>query len=941
MSQSTSPISPGSFATFGEILKFLRRRARLTQRELSIAAGYSESHISRLERNERLPDLAAILALLVPALDLEDEPETVARLLELAAVARGEGAPEQITVERTVVEESRIEVGSPAPPGNLPLPLTSFIGREREIASVKRLLSVSRLVTLTGAGGAGKTRLALAVARQVAPFYRDGVWLVELAPLADAALLLPTIAAVFGLRQEAGRPLPDTVADCLNGKQLLLILDNCEHLVAAVAQLAEILLQRSAALSVLTTSRETLAVPGETVMRIPPLAVPDGRQLPPLETLAGYEAIRLFCERATAVLPDFNLTPANAPYVAQICRRLDGMPLAIELAAARVNLLQVAQIANRLDERFRLLTGGSRTARPRQQTLRALIDWSYDLLSPPEQALLQRLSVFAGGWMLAAAESVVGDWRLEIEDPAANLQSPISILDLLGQLVNKSLVVAGREPGAESRYHLLETIRQYAREKLEETGTGEQVRRRRLAYFLELAETAEPHLHGRDQLIWLDRLEAEVDNLRASLEWAITNAPHEALQLGGALAWFWNLRSYLTEGRQWLKAFLDFRFSILDLAESKIQNLKSKIGRVLNGMGMLAWCQGDYTAAQSALEESVALFRQSGDRRGLAEALYWLGVVLLDQGQRAAAHQAAGESQAISQETGDQWLHALALVTLGHLAGHSDQAAGQAYLETSVAIFRRVGDLANLSYTLANLAPILVEGGALDQAERVLEEALALAQQVGDRLGMAWISHMSAGIAQERGQYEQAEGRYREALALFGHLGAKPGQASVQRGQGELALARGDERVARSHFAGSLALFQELGERLAFPYLLKQLAYIALQEGNIVEAAAFLQQSLAIACDIESPARQVSALEVWAGLWLAEGKAAAAVTLLALTTNWRLANEVRRKAAAQAMVAEYMTAAHAQLDKAAFATSWAEGEALTLEAAVKSTIILT
>ncbi|HUM67324.1 MAG TPA: tetratricopeptide repeat protein [Chloroflexota bacterium] len=768
MSRSTTAASLDSFATFGELLKFLRRRARLTQRELSIAAGYSEAQISRLERNERLPDLAAILALLAPALDLEDEPETVARLLELATIARGESAPEQITVERAVVKEARAVTEDAVLPGNLPLSLTSFIGRDREVTNVRRLLSVSRLVTLTGAGGCGKSRLALAVARQEAPFYRDGVWWVELAPLADATLLLPTIAAIFGLRPEAGRPLSDTLPDSLRGKQLLLILDNCEHLIDGCAQLAATLLQSAAHLSILATSREILAISGESTLRVPPLAVPDGRQSPTPEAAASYEAIKLFCERATAVRPTFQMTPTNTPYVIQICRRLDGMPLAIELAAVRISLLPAAQIAERLDDRFRLLAGGSRTARLRQQTLRALIDWSYDLLSMPEQMLLQRLSVFAGGWTLAAAEAVCAGEPSSQED----------VLELLNQLVNKSLVAAEREPGQESRYQLLETIRQYAGEKLEQSGPGERVRQRRLAYYLELAETAAPHLHGPDQVAWLDRLETEIDNLRLSLAWASQHDLAAALRLGGAMAWFWNLRSYLSEGRQWLAALDEAH-----LAAGSGQ--EANMGRVWHGTGMLAWCQGEYTAAQTALEESVRLCRQLGDRPGLAEALCWLANVLLDRGQRQAAYLAASESQALSQQIGEEWLEALALVNLGHVAGYEEAAASRRYLETSVTLLRRAGDWANLSYALANLAPILMVQHDLEAAEEALAEALALAEQVGDRLGMAWITFIAGSVAQKQGRHELAARRYEQARAMFSQLGAQAGMASVARRQAE------------------------------------------------------------------------------------------------------------------------------------------------------------
>jgi predicted ATPase/class 3 adenylate cyclase len=435
---------------------------------------------------------------------------------------------------------------------NLPAQWTRFIGREQAMAEVKRLLTGSRLLTLTGVGGSGKTRLALQVAADLLEEYADGVWLVELASLADPALVPRIVAATLGLREDPGRSPTQTLLEHLRRRAVLLLLDNCEHLLLACAQLAEDVLRGCPQLRLLATSREGLGIMGEQTYVVPSLSLPDPRQLPPLDRLQEFEAVQLFADRAALSRPAFAVTPGNAGAVAQVCHRLDGIPLAIELAA-RVKVLPVEQLAERIDEMYRLLTRGSRTALPRQQTLRALIDWSYDLLSEKERALLRRMSVFAGGWTLAAAEAVcAGDGIAAVE-----------MLGLLAQLVEKSLVQP-EEPGScaergcgEVRYRLLETVRQYARERLLEVGEAAAVRGQHRDWCLSLAERAEPMLTGPEQDEWHERLEREHDNLRAALEWCVESGEAEAgLRLAGALWWFWQVGGYLGEGRERLEKLL-------------------------------------------------------------------------------------------------------------------------------------------------------------------------------------------------------------------------------------------------------------------------------------------------------------------------------------------------------------------------------------------------
>jgi len=530
--------APGP-AGFAGRLRRLRLDAGLTQEALAERAGLGVRTVQALEEGENWPHRTTVLRL-ARALGLTPGAEA-----PFVAAGRPPARP------RRPVTASGAEAAPPRRPAhNLPLQLTSFVGRDRERAGVRRLLATSRLVTLTGPGGVGKTRLALRVAADVLPEYPHGVWLAELAVLADPARVPQAVAAAAGVPEDPARPLLAVLADALRPRRLLLLLDNCEHLVGACARLADALLRACPGLTVLATSREPLSIAAEAAWPVPPLAVPDAGKPPPGGTAARYEAVRLFRDRAAAARPTFRLTRRNAPAVAQLCARLDGLPLALELAAARVRVLPVAELAARLEDRFRLLTGGSRAAPARQQTLRATLDWSYDLLSEPERALFRRLAVFAAGWTMAAAEAVGAD---------ADGQgiAPGEVLDLLTGLLDKSLVTADEQPDGTARYRLLETVRQYAQERLAAGGEAEVVQRRHAAFFLGLAEAAAPELLGGRQTAWLDRLEREHDNLRAALEWLTERGAVEAgLRLGNAVGPFWLTRGYLQEPRERLERLL-------------------------------------------------------------------------------------------------------------------------------------------------------------------------------------------------------------------------------------------------------------------------------------------------------------------------------------------------------------------------------------------------
>jgi predicted ATPase/class 3 adenylate cyclase len=611
---------------------------------------------------------------------------------------------------------------------NLPARLTRFIGRDREMAELKRLLTSSRLVTLTGAGGCGKTRLALQVAGDLLADNADGVWLVELAPLADPALVPQAVGAVLGVREVPGRPLDQTLCEYLRSRQLLLVLDNCEHLITACAHLAEALVHACPDLRILATTREALGITGETPYNIPPLSLPNARQQPDREGLLQSDAVRLFVDRAATALPTFTVTDQNASAVAQVCYRLDGIPLALELAAGRVKVLPVEQIAARLDDRFRLLTSGSRTALPRQQTLRALIDWSYDLLPDEERALLQRLSVFAGGWTLEAAEAVCAGGGVE----------EWQVLDLLSRLVEKSLVVVDEDAAGQGRYRLLETVKQYSQDRLEETAEAEAVRSRHRDWYLALAEQAESQLRGPAQDVWLNRLEAEHANLRAALSWCAEEEGAESrLRLAGALWWFWDVRGYLTEGREHLVQLL---------SQQGGANRTAARARVLFGAGMLAGRQGDYGAACSSFAESVAIFREVQDRRGLSLAVSVLGIMQYEQGDRVAARAMQEESVALARESGDQWSLAWALLNMGEIARcEGDYPAAATLNEECLALFRALGDTQWIVMSLSNLGCVVQRQGDDRRSAALFAESLALGRELDLRNGVT--ASCLAGLA--------------------------------------------------------------------------------------------------------------------------------------------------------------------------------------------------
>jgi predicted ATPase/DNA-binding CsgD family transcriptional regulator len=671
---------------------------------------------------------------------------------------------------------------APPAPGNLPAEPNSFIGRERDLSELALLLSDVRALTLCGPGGIGKTRLAIRLACDLVPEFPDGAWLVELADTADAELLPRRVAATFGIREEQDRPLIATLAEALRARRLLLILDTCEHIVDGCAELVQQLLASCPSLRVVATSREPLRVRGETVWRVPPLSVPTGPGPESLAELGRHEALRLFAERASAARSGFALGSDNAEAVARLCLTLDGMPLAIELAAARVRALSVEQIASRLDDRFRLLASGDRTAPPRQQTLRAAVDWSYELLSEPEQILLRRLSVFAG-WNLDMAEEVCADEQI----PAG------TVLDLMAALIDKSLVTFDHEQSGESRYRLLDTIKEYAASRLAASGEEDALRLRQRDYLLRYGEYIVSQAFVRGAPSWPERvalyraITADMPNCRLALATSLRRGDiAEGLRMCGAMRNPWVTHGDVTEGAAWFDRFLV-------ASEGVPPGVR---GPALVFRGDLAFEQQDYPTVERCAREGLELCREAGDPHE-AGALRLLAVASLRAGNLAEAVARVDEAAATAHKLGNDWEEGLAL---------SIKAAGLARL------------------------------GGLREAQRTYEAALEVLRD-NNGWGVAQVHVGLGGVARARGDYQDAISHYQRALSLYQEIDARPEIARCLAGIASVALVQGDLGLCRASLTESLALSLATGQRLPVARGLEAFAALEARAGDAVRAA--------------------------------------------------------------------------------------------------------
>jgi predicted ATPase/class 3 adenylate cyclase/Tfp pilus assembly protein PilF len=812
-------------------------------------------------------------------------------------------------------------------PNNLPAQPTPLIGREQEGAAVYTLLRRKdvRLLTFTGPGGTGKTRLGLQMAADLIDDFADGVFFVPLAPISDPVLVAATIAQTLGVREAGGRSLLESLKDYLRDKQTLLLLDNFEQVISAAPLVAE-LLAACPLLKILATSREVLRLSGEHEFPVPSLAVPDLQHLPAIAPLAQYAAVALFIQRALAVKPDFAVNNENAPAVAEICVRLDGLPLAIELAAARIKLLPPKALLARLGSRLELLRGGPRDLPARHQTLRRAIAWSHALLDAGEKALFRRLAVFVDGCTLEAAEAVCN----AAGDPStgSGCALELNVLDGMASLVDKSLLRQEEGVDGEPRLRMLQTIREYGLECLTASGETEATQRAHAGYYRLEAEGAEPELTGSQQVMWLKRLEQEHGNLRAALEWMEENQDAEAgFQLGGALWRFWLVRGYLSEGRERLERLLALA------GASKLARAK-----VLLGTGTLAQNQGAYVVAQSLFEESLAIWRELGDQRGIATSLNHLGWVAWHLGEPAAARSLSEEGLAIWRELGDRRGSATSLTNLGYVAHHQgDYTAAHALHQEALDLRRALGDPRGIAFSLENLGWTVYKRGDYQQATMLLEEALALFRELGEKELLAWGLSLLADVAYHQGDYGQATVLLAESLPMLRAVGVKFDLAVALTFQGNIAYEQGETGRAMTLYAESLALQREIGDKWGTATSLARLGHVAQKYGDAGRARGLYAESLALQRELGNKHGIAECFEGLAEIAMAQGQRERAARLLGAAEGLRDVLGAPLPAGERARYARYLAAIRGELGEAAYVEVWAAGKGMTPEQAMALT----
>jgi predicted ATPase/transcriptional regulator with XRE-family HTH domain len=895
MAGTVVALSPDSFNNFGELLRYLRERAELSQRELALQVGYHYSYMSRIEKNERLPDSATLMARFVPALGLEDEPRWTERLLRLAASEEKTLAPRKSGLG-SASHPAKADSALPkfeSPLSTLPLSLTPLLGRDKEVETITKLLSRFdvRLVTLVGPPGVGKTRLAIHVANEVAGMFAHGAVFVDLAPLNDPQEMFAALANTLGIQETSGASLMTQLISNLRQKNVLLVIDNFEHMLSAAPQFLQ-LLGNSPQVKALITSREALRISGEREFSVLPLPLPQKEENASLSSsqLMDYAAIQLFAQRAQAVDIDFQLTLENLNSIAEICRRLDGLPLAIELAAARSKILTPQAMLAQFDRRLDWVAHGTRdSSNTSRQTLRGAIEWSYNILSEAERALMRRLSVFSDGWTPKSAEAVCGS-----EETGTNpVLRRADVLDFLIQLVDKSLVLTEKKEN-ETRFYFLETIHDFMREKLKSSGEETAIRNNHLAYFAGFAEEMERHIDGFDQVAWTFIGDQEHNNLRAALEWGLHDGAnlYDALRLASAVSIFWIARSYFREGFERLSQYLNCGI------ESEYQPLRAKI---LFRAGAMAGYMFDFATGRKLCEAGITLSRSLGDKRSLANALFYLAEIIFNLGQLQEARAALEESISLCWEENYTSQLSVSLTNLGVLLNREgDYKSAQSTLEEALAIASRVNDIWGMSHALLSLGSVNRYNNHHDAAIQYLERSLDMTIKIGDRY--------SEGIS------------YSNLAILY--------------------ILRNDYAKAEHAAEKAFAVFQTMGDEVQQPFPLRMMGYAAIHAGNLVRARVLIQESLRGNRSLEDIPGQLACVVAFARCYLEEKDLPCAVSLCALIEMQMNRDNVKLLEPDLKAMQEVLAQGTKKLRKSAYESAYAEGNSLSLDEQIMKLMVL-
>ena len=884
MSGSAGTLNPENFNNFGELLRYLRERADLSQRELALQVGYHYSYMSRIEKNERMPDSATLMARFIPALGLDDKPHWTERLLKLAASEEKTMSPRRSgqnpASHPPMVVSALPTFESPLNP--LPLSLTPLLGREEEVEALTKIVARPdvRLVTLVGAPGVGKTRLALHTANNLAGLFAHGAAFADLSPLAEPKDVLPALANALGVNGSSDVALLTQVINTLRQKNLLFVIDNFEHVIDASPQLVQ-LLGNAPQVKMLVTSREALRISGEHEFAVDPLPVPGQDNE---GGLIDYAAVQLFAQRAQAVDPNFRLTPENLRAISEICRRLDGLPLAIELAAARAKFITPQAMLAQFDRRLDWVAHGTRDAISSRQTLRGAIEWSYNTLSESERGLLRRLSVFSGGWNASSAEAVCGD--AEAEAKPNPLLRRGEILNLLIQLTDKSIVLVEKYQD-ETRFRFLETIHEYAREKLESSGEVAEIRNRHLAHYADLSEAMEKGIDGNTQLKWTLIGDQEHNNLRAALDWGLQEGAganfQDALRTAAATGVYWVARSYFREGIERLSVYLN------RATEPEQQPLRVKL---LYRTGAMAGYMFDYATGQKLCEQGVELARALGSKRDLANALFYLSEIMSNLGQNQAAHAA---------------------------------------LEECIALCWQESYTSQLSVSLTDLGVLLNKEGDFQGAQSTLEEALAIASRTNDLWGIGHALLSLGSINRFARNYEAAIDYFVRSLEATLKIGDRRAEGITYSNLALLYFVKGNYAKVGESAEKSFAFFQAMGNEYQSPYPLRMMGYSAIHAGNLVRARVLIRESLIGNYAIADTLGQLACIVGLADCDLAEQDHKSAVQLCALADSHREKNGISFLEPDAITLEDILKHGRKKLGKAAYEAAYKEGQAMKLE----------